>query len=287
MTSKKQVVLVSTGVFQSYIKSNVDQLLKFGFNVHVILDPDFFDSMKEYNTRIHLVDSSTLQTDFDDKSMLDKHYRNGFWNSASKRLFLLNEYLKQQQLKHVIHLENDVMLYSDMNYELDEKIYIVMDETNRCIPGIVYIPNHTLFDKLINHYDYCKNDMENLAIFYHRNRDIVATFPIIDNSVQPCIYNEEFERFHSIFDGAAIGQYLGGVDPRNIPGDTTGFVNETCIVKYNQYQFKWIKKGEHYVPHILIQNNWIMVNNLHLHSKRLDEFSMDNPIENRVITKHI
>lgn len=41
MTSKKQVVLVSTGVFQSYIKSNVDQLLKFDFNVHVILDPDF------------------------------------------------------------------------------------------------------------------------------------------------------------------------------------------------------------------------------------------------------
>jgi hypothetical protein len=243
--------------------------------------------MKEYNTRVHLVDSSTLQTDFDDKSMLDKHFRNGFWNSASKRLFLLNEYLKQQQLKHVIHLENDVMLYSDMNYELDEKIYIVMDETNRCIPGIVYIPNHTLFDKLINHYDYSKNDMENLAIFYHRNRDIVATFPIIDNSVQPCIYNEEFERFHSIFDGAAIGQYLGGVDPRNIPGDTTGFVNETCIVKYNDYKFQWIKKGEHYVPHILIQNNWIMVNNLHLHSKRLDEFSMDNPIENRVITKHI
>jgi len=243
--------------------------------------------MKEYNTRVHLVDSSTLQTDFDDKSMLDKHFRNGFWNSASKRLFLLNEYLKQQQLKHVIHIENDVLLYSDMNYELDEKIYIVMDETNRCIPGIVYIPNHTLFDKLINHYDYSKNDMENLAIFYHRNRDIVATFPIIDNSVHPCIYNEEFERFHSIFDGAAIGQYLGGVDPRNIPGDTTGFVNETCIVKYNDYQFQWIKKGEHYVPHILIQNNWIMVNNLHLHSKRLDEFSMDNPIENRVITKHI
>jgi hypothetical protein len=287
MTSKKQVVLVSTGLFQSYIKSNVDQLLKFDFNVHVILDPEFFDNMKEYNTRINLVDSSTLQTDFDNKSMLDKHFRNGFWNSASKRMFLLNEYMKQSNIQNVIHLENDVLLYSDMNYELDEKIYITMDETNRCIPGIVYIPNHSLFDKLINHYDYSKNDMDNFAIFYHRNRDIVATFPIIDNSVQPCIYNQEFERFHSIFDGAAIGQYLGGVDPRNIPGDTIGFVNETCIVKYNDYQFKWAKKGEHYVPHILIHNNWILVNNLHLHSKRLHEFLMDNPTDNRLIMKHI
>ena len=286
MITKKEVILISTGVFQSYMKTNVDQLLKFDFNIHAIIDRDFFDSMEEYKTRITLVDSSRLQTDFDSKSMLDKQFRGGFWNNASKRLFILNEYMKQQGIRNVIHLENDVLLYSDMNYDLDEKIYITMDAQDRCIPGIVYIPNHELFDQLINEYDYSKNDMENLAIFYHRHRDIVNTFPIIDNSVQPSIYNKEFERFNSIFDGAAMGQYIGGVDPRNIPGDTTGFVNETCVIKYNKYQFKWLKNGGHYVPHILINNNWIRVNNLHIHSKRLEEFSMDNPIENRFITKN-
>jgi hypothetical protein len=286
MHSRKHVVLVSTGVFQSYMKTNVEQLLKFDFNIHVIIDRTFFDSMEEYKSRITLVDSSRLQTDFDSKSTLDKHFRGGFWNNASKRLFILNEYMKQQGLNNVIHLENDVLLYSDMNYDLDEKIYIVMDAHDRCIPGIVYIPNHELFDQLINEYDYSKNDMENLAIFYHRHRDIVNTFPIIDNSVVKSIYNQEFERFNSIFDGAAMGQYLGGVDPRNIPGDTTGFINETCVIKYNNYQFKWLKKGARHVPHILINNHWIQVNNLHIHSKRLEEFSMDNPIENRVITKN-
>jgi hypothetical protein len=285
MNSKKEVVLVSTGVFQTYMKTNIDQLLKFDFNIHAIIDRAFFDSMEEYKTRITLVDSSTLQTDFDSKSMLNKVFRDGFCNNTSKRLFILNEYMKQKGLKNVIHLENDVLLYSDMKYDLDEKIYITMDEQNRCIPGIVYIPNHELFDHLIQEYNYSKDDMENLAIFYNRHRDIVNTFPIIDNSVQPSIYNKEFERFHSIFDAAAMGQYLGGVDPRNIPGDTTGFVNETCIIKYNNYQFKWMKKKGYYVPHILINNNWIQVNNLHIHSKRLKEFSMDNPIENKVITK--
>jgi len=285
MISKKEVVLVSTGVFQTYMKTNVDQLLKLDFNIHAIIDRAFFDSMEEYKTRITLVDSSTLQTDFDSKSMLNKDFRDGFCNNTSKRLFILNEYMKQKGLKNVVHLENDVLLYSDMKYDLDEKIYITMDEENRCVPGIVYIPNHELFDRLIQEYNYSKDDMENLAIFYNRHRDIVNTFPIIDNSVQPSIYNKEFERFHSIFDAAAMGQYLGGVDPRNIPGDTTGFVNETCIIKYNNYQFKWLKKKGHYVPHILINNNWILVNNLHIHSKRLKEFSMDNPIENKVITK--
>ena len=287
MNSKKEVVLVSVGVFQSYIKTNIEQLLKFDFNIHVITDRAFFDNLQEYTNRINVVDSSTVQTDFDSKSMLDKHFRDGFWNNASKRLFIVNEYMKQQGLKHVIHLENDVLLYSDMNYDFEEKIYIVMDTENRCIPGIIYIPNHELFDIVTKEYDYSRNDMENLAMFYHRHKDIVNTFPIIDNSVEPSIYNQMFEKFNCIFDGAALGQYLGGVDPRNIPGDTIGFVNETCIFQFDKYQFKWIKKDEYYIPHIQINNRMIQINNLHIHSKFLHKFTMDNPTENKVITKDI
>ena len=37
MITKKEVVLISTGVFQSYMKTNVEQLLKFDFNIHVII----------------------------------------------------------------------------------------------------------------------------------------------------------------------------------------------------------------------------------------------------------
>jgi hypothetical protein len=287
MNSKKEIVLVSVGVFQSYIKTNIEQLLKFDFNIHVITDRAFFDNLQEYTNRINVVDSSTVQTDFDSKSKLDKHFRDGFWNNASKRLFIVNEYMKQQGLKHVIHLENDVLLYSDMNYDFEEKIYIVMDTENRCIPGIIYIPNHELFDLVTKEYNYSRNDMENLAMFYHRHKDIVNTFPIIDNSVEPSIYNQMFERFNCIFDGAALGQYLGGVDPRNIPGDTIGFVNETCIFQFDKYQFKWIKKDEYYIPHIQINNRMIQINNLHIHSKYLHKFTMDNPTENKLITKDI
>ena len=84
--------------------------------------------------------------------------------------------------------------------------------------------------------------------------------------------------FNSIFDGAAIGQYLGGVDPRNIRKDTVGFVNTTCVIKYNKYEFKWIKKGEYSFPHIEINNKLIPINNIHFHCKNLKKFRMDNLI---------
>ena len=286
---KKHVILVSTGVFQSYITTNIDQLLKFDFNIHIIIDNNFFDYMEKYKHLVHLVCASKLCTEFDDKSNLDKNFRNGFWHNASKRLFILNAYMKQHRIKNVIHLENDVLLYSDMNYEFDEKMYVTMDSNTRCIPGIMYIPNYELFNKLIENYDYSKNDMENLGIFYNNNRNMVNAFPIIaDDSnrvVGKTMYNEHFEKFNSIFDGAAIGQYLGGVDPRNVSGDTCGFVNETCVIKYDKYKFKWLKIGSHYLPHIEINNAMIPINNLHIHSKTLEKFSMNDPIENKFIQK--
>ena len=42
--------------------------------------------------------------------------------------------------------------------------------------------------------------------------------------------SSNFDRFQYIFDAAAIGQYLGGIDPIHDKNDTSGFVNEICII---------------------------------------------------------
>ena len=258
--SKKQVILVSTGTFQTYIKENIKQLLILDYDIHVIVDPPFFTLLKEYNSSIKLIDSSILGTQFDTNSKLNKHFRGGFWHNCSKRLFLLYDYMKMNDLKNVIHIENDVLLYSNMNYDFKERLYITMDSKNRCIPGIMYIPNHTILSGLIKNYNFAKNDMINLANFYNSNKAIVKTFPIIDNSIGKCMYNENFQEFNSIFDGAAIGQYLGGVDPRNKPGDTRGFINETCEIKYDKYAFRWVKKEKGCFPFIEINNKFLCFN---------------------------
>ena len=123
MDNKKQIILVSTKVFQSYIKENINQLLKFNFDIHVIIDRAFFEMMDEYKSSIKLIDTASLYTNFDKKSKLDKHFRNGFCHNCSKRIFLVYEYMKMNNIKNVIHLENDVLLYSDMNYSFEDKIF--------------------------------------------------------------------------------------------------------------------------------------------------------------------
>jgi hypothetical protein len=64
---------------------------------------------------------------------------------------------------------------------------------------------------------------------------------------------------------------LGGVDPRNAPGDTRGFVNETCIIKFDKYSFFWKTDGIKR-PFIMIDGNEYPIFNLHIHSKNLKDF---------------
>tara|TARA_Y100000385_G_scaffold25941_1_gene24738 strand:- start:1 stop:861 length:861 start_codon:yes stop_codon:yes gene_type:complete len=279
---KNIIILISVGVFQNFIKENIEQLLKLDYEIHVIVNKEFFPNLKEYNS-IKIIDCDDINVDFDNKCKLKKGFRKGFWINTSKRLFLLYEYIKINNLKNVIHLENDVLLYTKMNYSFKEKIYITMDSKSRCIPGIIYIPKYELLTNLIENWKFNKNDMTNMCNFYLNNRDIVNTFPIIDNSIEKCMYNENFNEFKSIFDGAAIGQYIGGVDPRNKRGDTTGFVNETCEIKYDKYTFKWLKKENDYFPYIDINGKLIPINNLHIHCKQLENFRIECPIENKFI----
>ena len=75
-----------------------------------------------------------------------------------------------------------------------------------------------------------------------------------------------------MFDGAAMGQYLGGVDPRNIGGDSRGFVNETCVIKYNQYTFHWMGVDGLMKPFLQVGCDLVPIFNLHIHSKRVKDF---------------
>ena len=281
-----QIILVCLKNFQSYILDNINNLLAFDNNdIHVITEVEFFNYFE--NLPITLVDCSKLDDfNYNLNSQLDRNFRNGFWYLCSLRFFYLYSYMKNNNLSDVIHLENDVLTYvnfNDFNFR-NNKVYVTFDCETRVIPGIIYIPNYEAFKPIIENYNFNLNDMENLAIESNENYiEQFPIFPIVDTIINK--YNKNFNEFNSIFDSAAIGQYLGGVDSRNISGDTRGFVNETCVIKYDVYKFVWIKTNSLYIPHIIINDNLIRINNLHIHSKDLHNFLAINPIEDKFITK--
>ena len=282
-----KIILVSIGNFQEYILDNIKNLLLFNNNdITVITNKEFFDKLNNY--QVTLIDYNELSdNNFNINSQLDKNFRNGFWHFCSLRLFYVYSYIKQYNLENCIHLENDVISYVNFdeikNKFKENKVYATFDCSTRVIPGILYIPNYKSFEPIIDKYNFNMNDMENLAKFNESVILPLPIFPIINGGIVKC--NKLFFDFNMIFDAAAMGQYLGGIDPRNQSGDTTGFVNETCIIKYNKYKFEWIKINDLFIPHIIINSNKYKICNLHIHSKNLSNFIADNPIENHLITK--
>lgn len=276
------IVLTCIDNFQEYILTSIEQLMRLGhLNIFVITNLCFFSYFDNYASNIKLInkDSLTDSYGYDKKTFMDRSFRGGFWRLTSSRFFYIYEFMKTHNVSNVIHIENDVLLYYNvdmLSYCNDKnQIYIPFDTYNRNIASIVYIPNHEIFKCVLDNYDFGKNDMENFSLI-QKKTGLIDNFPIF-KCISVLTDEQRFvcknsDVFPFVFDAAAIGQYLGGVDPRNQSGDTKGFINETCVIKYNNYhicfqEFDNIKK-----PFIIIEGIYIPIFNLHIHSKRLLDF---------------
>lgn len=282
------IVLVSTGVFQEYILTNIRQLLKLGHHsIYVITEWYFFDRFDEFDKDyVRLINVETLVDVYDYTNLckMNKEFRGGFWVATSSRFFYIYALMKRDDMLDIIHIENDVLLYYNCNLlknRFDKrKIYIPFDSDSRSIASIVYIPNPDILKSVLDNYNYSENDMYNFSHIRAILPGLIDQFPIYrpllshtpeQNNV--CI---NFDRFNFIFDAAAIGQYLGGVDPRNlaVPRDSRGFINETCVIKYDKCSFEWMIGNDGILRPIAVTDSDVRVPifNLHIHSKCLDQF---------------
>lgn len=286
-----ELLLVMLNNYQEYIIDNLNNLISFdNKKITLITDKKFDQYFLKFNINIvYIEDLDANYTNY--IKSINNTFRKGFWYLASYRFNAISKYMKKYNSTNILHIENDVMLYKNIqniNFHATNKILITMDTRNRCIPGIVFIPNYLLLEQCLDNFIQEKNDMENFAICYNKLK-IIDTLPIINKintqNLSVDFLNKNFNHYNAIFDAAAIGQYLGGIDPRNNPNETRGFINETCLVDYSKYKFVWINENNLYIPHIIIDNTLVPIVNLHIHSKYLGKFLAYNPIENKLIEK--
>lgn len=225
-------------------------------------------------------------------------YPGDLWRYSAERFLYLDDFLQETQLSRVFHLENDVMLYTDLSLLLPifdhYKIGATFDNDDRCIPGFIYFKNAQAIKPLAKHFaNYFmafRQDMKVIADFKNTAGSYyIKPLPIIFPSYSiyyplksnlghlprnPSQYSYNFDLFQSIFDAAAIGQFISGIDPSHIDNNGPGFVNESCIFNPSVFTYEWIKDElGRKVPYLHFQNEKVKINNLHIHSKNLKKFS--------------
>ena len=235
-------------------------------------------------------------------SKLDRTFRNGFWSHATERFFYLQDLMEYYQLTDVVHLENDNMVYVDILSivpifkDLGIHVGLTMDNDERCIPGFVYIADAPSMSHVAT--SICGqllrgvSDMYSLGSYYQKfHEPYVGALPIVMSSYvvrNELVTNDrrrvaknkfmfcQYETaFGSIFDAAALGQYLGGIDPRN-GLSKPGFINESCVFNPSLLTFSWkIDERGRKVPYASYDHTELPINNLHIHSKNLEAFLSD------------
>ena len=275
------LILVCLENFQEYILTNIAQLLRLGHtDIYILTNAVLFPEFEPFAPFLKLIDVDKLDDlfKFKDFSTLDKTFRGGFWFHTSARFFVIHAFMLKYGVKDVIHIENDVLLYYDSNKELvntftDKKMYIPFDTYERNIASILYIPDADIFGQILEHYDFSKNDMYNFSEI-RKKTDLIQNLPIFVSdslNLERAFVTNGFKKY--IFDAAAIGQLIGGVDPRNAGGDTRGFVNETCVIKYkDEGDIIWKLADGFTKPFLRMKELDVPIFNLHIHCKNLASY---------------
>jgi hypothetical protein len=289
------IVLVCLKNFQEYILTNIKQLIRLGHkDIYVLTNHNLFSNFQEYKNDIQLIDVDLLEDTyyFLERCNTDMNFRGGFWALTSLRFFYIYAFMIKYQIENVIHLENDVLVYGSCD-KLITKIdnnymYMPFDSFTRNIGSIMYIPNVALFKRVLDRYSPYETDMKNF-VRIREETGCIQLFPIFceENSTEPEIafVSSNFNKFEYIFDGAAIGQYVGGIDPRNNPDFYSvgispisnddyhvGFVSSDCVIKYDKYGVFWRETNGIKTPFTIVNNVEIPIFNLHIHSKKLYKY---------------
>lgn len=263
--------------FPDHINDCIELASRQNFQIHLILEKKFHNKINQ--SKIQLAELESVSNSNYKQYHLnnyDAHFRSGFFYRTSSRFILIDNYIKLNDIKSCFHIENDIAIFSDLikvQFILDNSPHdtaIIMDNPLRCVPSIIWYKNHVASNRLAN-FIYSNNnldDMKNLAIYFHQYRNYVTNLPIVPFDLINQEYNINFgnmyHEFESIFDGAAIGQYMYGIDN---PADTNGFINETTI--YNMSKLCPVLKNN--IPEANQDNKKVKINNLHMHCKNLNQ----------------
>lgn len=185
---------------------------------------------------------------FHERSSLDASFRDGFWLHVVERFFVLRQFMERAEIDKLFHAELDVMVF-DLELvaegcdEHGHGIFAVMDDPSRALASLFYVNSTKCFDSflnfVLNNAD-AKNEMLIIGKFLQDFPSCGHSLPsdrFFDRKAHPLSPSSVPDRL-GLFDANAFGQWLFGVDPRNLGGPSKNkFWNEMAKFRIDRLRF--------------------------------------------------
>lgn len=279
-----------------YVSTAIEQARKWNPTCPIVFissvhsDEDFADEEKII---LSTVPKSPNHVKFLENTRLSSDWRGGFWRATTERLFVLEDWMRWKGIQECLHLENDIMLYTDVSALVPtlrktsaglsttfQGQGVKLDQVRMCF-SLLYCRS----------VDALSNFVASLAVNNRGTDEMQMSGPYWQDTPEECsvlptaptgvtLVSETFRRwyenpaFSCIFDAAAHGQYLGGIDP--IHGEAgVAFVNRDTDYRTDQFLYGWsMDSNKRRYPVLMDKVGKIWhIANLHVHCKRLDDFT--------------
>ena len=210
-----------------------------------------------------------------------------------ERFFLLQNLMRARDIQDVLFLELDNLIYDDPRKWLPafstHDLAYMCDNVDRFASGIMYVKSaaslqgllHTMLHYIATSREFL-NEMSALAIYYKQQQQsggsvqVLPTFYADPTGRLPRDMIAHFEKYNeTIFDSSALGIYLLGKDPFHTGGVIQKYLRwDHNPLDYTKEKVAWhVHDDGKRKPFVWnpIRETWVLVNNLHVHSKNTRE----------------
>ena len=297
------IALSFVGKLPDYIIQSIYQIrLYFDGDIYLIIndiESIYLEKLKDYIVKI-INYNDVLSLEFND--LIKTHYgkfwicngltgREELFIRSFERFFLLQNLMKFKNIEDCLFLELDNLIYDDPRKWVEEfsknELCYMFDNYDRSSSGLMYVKKPSSLDgfleysmKYITNSTEFLNEMTCLYRYYmeqsNNNTKINNSVSILptywnDNEIPNMAHMNYGKYEDSIFDAIGIGTQLLGIDTFHSNGVlTTGLKSYWSAIDYRQQKFEWkICDNGFKKPFVWNGEKWLLINNLHVHSKDL------------------
>jgi len=230
------------------------------------LIPDFVD---EYFLSDEFINSCNLEGDI--------KLNGNFWINSSKRLKIIYEFCKKQMINQLFHAELDNLIFNLQGLEakLNKKgsgFFAPQDSPDRALASLIYCNNIRSISEIFKYFysPFFANSEMHAIGFFSKYSDMFFALP----TESFCEVNNKWlfvdtKLTDGIFDAAAVGQYIFGIDPQHQPYKPllNMFENENLLIQTKDLNF-YLKDNDLFIYYKNLKTSY-KIYNLHIHSKKI------------------
>lgn len=206
---------------------------------------------------------------------------NPLWINALLRIFYIFNLAKKESLDEFVHFDLDVLIYKpfkELKHLLEEnKLNITPGNESNIIFGYSYINSLSILENICKEIEIIFNNIDSYEKSFYNHKTLnemeILNIVFLKNPNLFNLLKTTINDSKILFDANSFGQYLGGIPGKRF---SKKYLNLAHYSGRNMVLRGYRPKFKNNKPVIIYESEIHELANLHIHSKKLHKFVINN-----------